>query len=56
MHTPDGWQVACQDPRDDSGDVVVELQPELLEALGWTLGDELVIEKGEKGITLKLKL
>ncbi|MBC8649245.1 MULTISPECIES: AbrB/MazE/SpoVT family DNA-binding domain-containing protein [unclassified Pseudomonas] len=55
MDTPDSWRVVCQDPEDGSGDVIVELPSELLEKLGWALGDELVIEKREKGISLKLK-
>lgn len=52
---PDIWRVACQDPGDGSGDVIVELPSELLEKLGWNLGDELTIEKAEEGISLKLK-
>jgi hypothetical protein len=39
MDTPDSWRVVCQDPGDGSGDVIVELPSELLEKLGWTLGD-----------------
>lgn len=54
-HTQSGWRVVCQDPGDGSGDVIVELPSELLEQLGWTLGDELTIEKREEGISLKLK-
>lgn len=53
--TPDSWRVVCQDPGDDSGDVIVELPSELLEKLGWTLGDELAIETREEDISLKLK-
>lgn len=53
--TPDSWRVECQDPGDGSGDVIVELPSELLEKLGWTLGDELAIGTGEDGISLKLK-
>ena len=55
MGTSDSWRVVCQDPGDGSGDVIVELPYELLEKLGWTLGDELAIEQGEDGISLKLK-
>ncbi|WP_339651046.1 AbrB/MazE/SpoVT family DNA-binding domain-containing protein [Halopseudomonas pelagia] len=55
MGTSDSWRVACQDPGDGSGDVIVELPSDLLEKLGWTLGDELAIEQGEDGISLKLK-
>jgi hypothetical protein len=55
MGTPDSWRVVCQDPGDGSGDVIVEFPSELLEKLGWALGDELAIEKVEEGISLKLK-
>jgi len=55
MDTPNSWRVACQDPRDGSGDVIVELPSELLAKLGWTLGDELKVEKSEEGISLTLK-
>lgn len=55
MGTPNSWRVVCQDPGDGSGDVIVDLPSELLEKLGWTLGDELGIEKTEEGISVKLK-
>lgn len=55
MDTPDSWRVVCQDAGDNSGDVIVELPSELLERLGWNLGDELTIEKGEDHISLKLQ-
>lgn len=55
MTTPDSWRVVCQDAGDGSGDVIVELPSELLERLGWALGDELTIEKHEEEISLKLK-
>jgi len=51
----ESWRVVCQDPADGSGDVIVELPPELLEQLGWGLGDELSVEAGEENISLKLK-
>lgn len=50
-----GWRTVCQDPGDGSGDVIVELPPELIETLGWTLGDELIVERNEDGISLKRK-
>lgn len=53
--TSNCWLVVCQDPGDGSGDLVVELPSDLLEALGWALGDELLIEKDQDCITLKLK-
>jgi len=53
--TPDSWRVVCQDPEDGSGDAIVELPSELLEQLGWTLGDALSVEVGGESICLKLK-
>ncbi|WP_333982950.1 AbrB/MazE/SpoVT family DNA-binding domain-containing protein [Ectopseudomonas khazarica] len=53
--TSESWRVVCQDPGDGSGDVIVELPSELLEQLGWSLGDELSVEAGEEKICLKLK-
>jgi len=55
MTTSDSWTVVCQDPGDGSGDVIVELPTELLERLGWALGDELAIEKRLAGLSLTLK-
>lgn len=55
MDTPNSWRVVCQDSGDGSGDVIVELPSELLAKLGWTVGDELTVEKSEEGISLKLK-
>ncbi|OSO71808.1 hypothetical protein B6N17_018140 [Stutzerimonas stutzeri] len=55
MDTPNSWRVVCQDPGDGSGDVIVELPSELLAKLGWTLGDELIVEKSEEGFSLKVK-
>ena len=53
--TSESWRVVCQDPGDGSGDVIVELPSELLEQLGWTLGDELSVDSQEGKICLKLK-
>jgi len=55
MDTPNSWRVVCQDPGDDSGDVIIELPSEILAKLGWTLGDELEVEKSVEGISLTLK-
>lgn len=49
------WRVACQDAGDGSGDAIVELPSELLEKLGWALGDELTIERVDGVLSLKLK-
>jgi len=53
--TSESWRVVCQDPWDCSGDVIIELPSELLEQLGWGLGDELTVETEEESICLKLK-
>lgn len=53
--TSESWRVVCQDPGDGSGDVIIELPTELLEQLGWSLGDELSVEVGKGNICLKLK-
>lgn len=53
--TSESWRVVCQDSGDGSGDVVIELPSELLEQLGWSLGDELSVEEVEGNIFLKLK-
>lgn len=55
MDTPNSLRVVCQDPGDDSGDVIIELTSEILAKLGWTLGDELEVEKSVEGISLTLK-
>ena len=36
--------VKCQDPGDGSGDVIVDLPPDILEAMNVGLGDSLSIE------------
>lgn len=45
--------VKCQDPGDDSGDVIVELPPEILTAMGIGVGDHLSIELVDGVIVLK---
>lgn len=55
MLEANSWRVLCQDAGDGTGDAIVELPPELLEQLGWALGDELIIEKLEEVISLRLK-
>ena len=47
------WTVKCQDPADGSGDVIVDLPPELVTALGLDDGDILSIEKIDGVIVLK---
>nr|WP_258189957.1 AbrB/MazE/SpoVT family DNA-binding domain-containing protein [Stutzerimonas stutzeri] len=53
--TSNRWLVVCQDPGYGSGDLVVELSSDLLEALGWALGDELTIKEDQDCISLELK-
>ncbi|MHC8300812.1 AbrB/MazE/SpoVT family DNA-binding domain-containing protein [Pseudomonas sp. ZS1P83] len=47
------WAVKCQDTPDESGDVIVELPPEVLARLGLDLGDELSLEVTDGAIVLK---
>jgi hypothetical protein len=35
------WRTVCQDAGDGSGDLVVDLPPDLLVAMGWKTGDTL---------------
>lgn len=49
------WRVVCQDPVDGSGDAIIELPSELLDRLGWIVGDELILECVEGVLSLKLK-
>ncbi|QIZ22667.1 Hypothetical protein (plasmid) [Pseudomonas putida] len=48
--------MVCQDPGDGSGDAIIELPSELLDRLGWIVGDELILERVEGVLSLKLKL
>jgi hypothetical protein len=49
------WTVKCQDPTDGSGDVIIDLAPDLLAGLGLTIGDVLTIEVIEGAIVLTPK-
>ncbi|MER0848504.1 AbrB/MazE/SpoVT family DNA-binding domain-containing protein [Pseudomonas aeruginosa] len=49
------WRMVCQDPGDDSGEAIIELPSELLDRLGWIVGDELILECVEGVLSLKLK-
>ncbi|QFG30136.1 AbrB/MazE/SpoVT family DNA-binding domain-containing protein [Pseudomonas umsongensis] len=33
------WTALCQDPGDDSGDLIVDLPPDLIARLGLSVGD-----------------
>jgi antitoxin component of MazEF toxin-antitoxin module len=45
--------VVCQDAGDGSGDLIVELPPELLEMIELDIGDELSLEELEGTIVMK---
>ncbi|MFK3643654.1 MULTISPECIES: AbrB/MazE/SpoVT family DNA-binding domain-containing protein [Pseudomonas] len=45
--------VVCQDSADGSGDVIIDLPPEILAAMGVGLGDLLSIELVNESIVLK---
>ncbi|CAI8851149.1 Antitoxin ChpS [Pseudomonas sp. IT-194MI4] len=49
------WTVKCQEAADGTGDVIVDLPPELLAKLGLGLGDELTIEVVDGAIVLEPK-
>lgn len=55
MSENEHWTVKCQNTADGSGDVIVDLPPELLAKLGLSLGDELTIEIIDGAIVLKPK-
>lgn len=45
--------MVCQDAGDGSGDLIVELPPELLEMIELDIGDELSLEELEGTIVMK---
>ncbi|PCD01105.1 AbrB/MazE/SpoVT family DNA-binding domain-containing protein [Halopseudomonas pelagia] len=45
--------VKCQDPGDDTGDVIVELPPDVLAGMDVCLGDSLNIELIDGAIVLR---
>jgi hypothetical protein len=55
MNETQSWTARCQDTADGSGNVIVDLPPELLSSLGLVLGDELTIEVIDGAIVLKPK-
>ncbi|WP_095128401.1 AbrB/MazE/SpoVT family DNA-binding domain-containing protein [Pseudomonas sp. Irchel s3h14] len=55
MSENERWTVKCQATADGTGDVIVDLPPELLARLGLGLGDELTIEMVDGAIVLKPK-
>ena len=46
--------VTCQDPSDGSGDVIIDLSPDVLAAMNVGLGDSLSIELIDGSVVLKL--
>jgi antitoxin ChpS len=55
MSDKNRWTSVCQDPGDGSGDLIVDLPPELLEKMGLEAGDELTIEVADGMIILSPK-
>lgn len=53
MSAGERWTVKCQDAADGSGDLIVDLPPELLLKMGLSPGDELTIEVLDGVIVLK---
>ncbi|PKH39783.1 AbrB family transcriptional regulator [Pseudomonas sp. 43NM1] len=49
------WNVKCQDPKDGTGDVIVDLPSDLLVSMGLIIGDELTIEVVDGAIVLTAK-
>jgi len=47
------WTVKCQDPGDNSGDVIVDLPVEVLTVMGLGIGDQLSVELVDGVIVLK---
>lgn len=45
--------VKCQDPGDGSGDVIIDLPPDLLKGMDLGIGDSLSIELVDGAIVLK---
>jgi antitoxin ChpS len=45
--------VKCKDPGDDSGDVIIDLRPDVLAAMNSGFGDSLSIEIIDGSIVLK---
>ncbi len=49
------WIVKCQDPADGTGDVIIDLPPDLLVSLGLGIGDVLTVEVIDDVIVLTPK-
>jgi antitoxin ChpS len=44
MSKGERWAAKCQDAEDGSGDLIVDIPPELMSKMGLSPGDELTIE------------
>lgn len=55
MTEAQSWEVKCEDPADGSGDVIIELPPDLLASFGLSIGDVLTIEVIDGAIVLTPK-
>ena len=55
MTESETWTVRYQDTTDGIGDFTVDFPPELLEKMGWGLGDVLTVEVIDGSIVLKSK-
>ena len=53
MNRTQRWTVKCQHPADGSGDVIVDLPPDLVADLGLNIGDVFTIEVIDGAIVLK---
>ena len=53
MNKAQRWTVKCQDPADGSGDVIVDLPPDLVADLGLNIGDVFTVEVIDGAIVLK---
>lgn len=53
MNKAQRWIVKCQDPADGSGDVIVDLPPDLVVDLGLNIGDVFTVEVIDGAVVLK---
>jgi antitoxin component of MazEF toxin-antitoxin module len=53
MSKPVRTTVTCQDPGDGSGDVIIEIPPDVLQSMNLKLGDLLSIELVNEAIVLR---
>lgn len=44
MSNNNRWGMTCQKATDGSGDLIIELPPQLLQDMGLNIGDELAVE------------